>query len=58
MRKEELLSLFTFGLPLFAVMKAQADDVKEVADYVTQLVRVGQGHGTWAFDKDMLEEME
>ena len=33
----------------------QAGGVKEVADYVSQLRRVGKGHGVYHWDKDIME---
>lgn len=34
----------------------QADDIKEVADYVAQLRRLGKGHGVWHFDHELYEK--
>jgi len=33
------------------MLAEQASDVKEVADYVAQLRRIGPGHGVWHFDQ-------
>jgi ferritin heavy chain len=37
------------------MLEDQAKDVKEAADYVTQLRRVGKGHGLWHFDHELYE---
>jgi ferritin heavy chain len=34
----------------------QTEDVKRAADYVSQLRRVGKGHGTWAWDQELYEK--
>ena len=34
----------------------QTEDVKRAADYVSQLRRVGKGHGTWAWDQELYDE--
>ena len=34
----------------------QTEDVKRAADYVSQLRRVGKGHGTWAWDQQLYDE--
>lgn len=34
----------------------QAKEVKEVADYVAQLRRIGKGHGVFHFDQVMAED--
>lgn len=36
----------------------QTEDVKRAADYVSQLRRVGKGHGTWAWDQQLYEDYE
>lgn len=36
----------------------QTKDVKRAADFVSQLRRVGKGHGTWAWDQQLYEEYE
>lgn len=36
------------------MLAEQVDGVKEVADYVAQLRRVGKGHGTYHFDRDIM----
>jgi ferritin heavy chain len=38
------------------MLQEQAEDIKKVADYVSQLRRVGKGHGVWAFDHELYEE--
>ena len=35
---------------------SQAKEVKEVADYVAQLRRIGKGHGVFHFDQVMAED--
>lgn len=35
------------------MLEQQAADIKQMADYVTQLRRVGKGHGVWHWDKQM-----
>jgi len=38
------------------MLEEQAKDIKEVADYVSQLRRIGRdGHGVWQFDHAMYE---
>ncbi|KAM2566967.1 hypothetical protein TB1_009408 [Malus domestica] len=34
----------------------QVEAIKKIADYVTQLRRVGKGHGVWHFDQYLLHE--
>ncbi|ONI03809.1 hypothetical protein PRUPE_6G283700 [Prunus persica] len=34
----------------------QVEAIKKIADYVTQLRRVGKGHGVWHFDQTLLHE--
>ena len=36
------------------MLAEQAAGVKEVADYVSQLRRVGKGHGVYHWDKDIM----
>ena len=36
----------------------QSKDVKQVADYVAQLMRVGKGHGVWHWDAQLYEEVK
>ncbi|KAL4438183.1 hypothetical protein ABPG77_010544 [Micractinium sp. CCAP 211/92] len=38
------------------MLQDQADDIKKVADYVSQLRRVGKGHGVWQFDHELYEQ--
>ncbi len=33
----------------------QANDIKQAADYVSQLRRVGKGHGVWNLDHELYE---
>ena len=35
------------------LLKPQAESIDEAARMVTQLDRVGKGHGTWAFDRTL-----
>lgn len=37
------------------MLEEQADDVKKAADYVSQLRRVGKGHGVWHLDHELYE---
>lgn len=39
------------------LLEEQAKAVKEAADYVSQLRRVGKGHGVWHFDRELAEKM-
>lgn len=34
----------------------QTEDVKRAADYVSQLRRVGKGHGVWAWDQQLYDD--
>ncbi|KAF2288486.1 hypothetical protein GH714_007873 [Hevea brasiliensis] len=34
----------------------QVEDIKKIAEYVSQLRRVGKGHGVWHFDQMLLHE--
>lgn len=36
----------------------QSKDVKQVAEYVAQLQRVGKGHGVWHWDERLYEEVK
>ena len=36
----------------------QTEDVKRAADYVSQLRRVGKGHGTWAWDQQLYDDYD
>jgi ferritin heavy chain len=36
-------------------LKEQVESIKKLADWVAQLRRVGKGHGTWAWDKELSE---
>ncbi|GAB4817446.1 hypothetical protein N2152v2_004492 [Parachlorella kessleri] len=38
------------------MLSEQAEDIKEVGDYVAQLRRIGKGHGVWHFDHELYEE--
>lgn len=38
------------------MLQDQVEDIKKAADYVSQLRRVGKGHGVWAFDHELYEE--
>ena len=38
------------------MLEEQAKDIKETADYVSQLRRVGKGHGVWHMDHEMYEK--
>jgi ferritin heavy chain len=38
------------------MLEEQAKDIKETADYVSQLRRVGKGHGVWQFDHELYEK--
>ncbi|KAH7624047.1 hypothetical protein Ndes2526B_g01299 [Nannochloris sp. 'desiccata'] len=38
------------------MLEEQAADIKETADYVSQLRRVGKGHGVWHFDHELYEK--
>jgi ferritin heavy chain len=38
------------------MLEEQANDIKETADYVSQLRRVGKGHGVWNFDHELYEK--
>lgn len=40
------------------MLEDQSKDVKQVADYVAQLMRVGKGHGVWHWDAQLYEEVE
>lgn len=35
------------------MLQEQADDIKKTAEYVSQLRRVGKGHGTWDWDRNL-----
>ncbi|VAI04353.1 unnamed protein product [Triticum turgidum subsp. durum] len=37
-------------------LQEQVDAVKKISEYVTQLRRIGKGHGVWHFDRMLLEE--
>ncbi|OAY41544.1 ferritin-3, chloroplastic [Manihot esculenta] len=37
-------------------LKEQVEDIKRIAEYVTQLRMVGKGHGVWHFDQMLLHE--
>ncbi|KAK1602227.1 hypothetical protein QYE76_037531 [Lolium multiflorum] len=37
-------------------LQEQVDAIKKISEYVSQLRRVGKGHGVWHFDKMLLEE--
>lgn len=37
------------------ILEEQVEDIKETADYVAQLRRIGKGHGVWHFDHEMYE---
>lgn len=37
------------------MLQDQVEDIKKAADYVSQLRRVGTGHGVWAFDHELYE---
>jgi len=39
------------------MLSQQSRDVKKAADMVAQLMRVGKGHGTWAWDDRLLETL-
>lgn len=41
---------------MFVTLVLQAKEVKEVADYVAQLRRIGKGHGVFHFDQVMAED--
>ena len=36
----------------------QTEDVKRAADYVSQLRRVGKGHGVWAWDQQLYDDYD
>jgi len=36
-------------------LQEQVEGIKELGDYVTQLKRVGSGHGEWHFDRELGE---
>jgi ferritin heavy chain len=36
-------------------LEDQVAAIKKVSEMVSQLRRVGKGHGTWDWDKDLLE---
>jgi ferritin heavy chain len=38
------------------MLEKQAEDIKETADYVSQLRRVSKGHGVWHFDHELYEK--
>ena len=40
------------------LLEEQTKDVKRAADYVSQLRRVGKGHGTWAWDQQLYDEYD
>ncbi|VAI30354.1 unnamed protein product [Triticum turgidum subsp. durum] len=37
-------------------LQEQVDAIKKISEYVSQLRRVGKGHGVWHFDQMLLEE--
>ncbi|KAM3312302.1 hypothetical protein ACQJBY_032331 [Aegilops geniculata] len=37
-------------------LQEQVDAVKKISEYVTQLRRIGKGHGVWHFDRMLFEE--
>lgn len=37
-------------------LQEQVVAVKKISEYVTQLRRIGKGHGVWHFDRMLLEE--
>lgn len=39
-------------------LQEQVDSIKEFADHVTNLRRVGDGVGTYMYDRDLLEKEE
>jgi hypothetical protein len=39
------------------VLRDQSRDVKEAAEYVAQLMRVGKGLGVWQWDQALLESL-
>ena len=45
---------FALGEFIENMLSSQSRDVKKAADKVANLVRVGKGHGTWAWDRDLL----
>ena len=53
-------SLADYNLSDFVddMLEDQSKDVKQVADYVAQLMRVGKGHGVWHWDAQLYEEVE
>ncbi|KAL1549103.1 Dysferlin [Salvia divinorum] len=34
----------------------QVEAIKKISEYISQLMRVGKGHGVWHFDQMLLEE--
>lgn len=38
-------------------LQEQVDSIKEIADHVTNLRRVGDGVGVYMYDRDLLERM-
>ena len=37
-------------------LQEQVEAIKELGDYVTQLKKVGNGHGEWHFDRELCED--
>ena len=37
-------------------LQEQVDAIKELGEYITQLKRVGPGHGEYHFDKELGED--
>lgn len=36
-------------------LNEQVEAIKKISEYVSQLRRLGKGHGTWHFDQKLLE---
>jgi len=41
-----------------SLLDDQTEDVKKAADYVSQLRRVGKGHGVWAWDQQLYDDYD
>lgn len=48
---------FLLGSEEGSLLEEQAADVKKAAEYVTQLRRVGKGHGAYHWDKELAEKL-
>lgn len=51
---ERMLMNVSLPSSLISQLVLQVTDVKQAADYVAQLRRVGPGHGSWDWDRALL----